>query len=141
MLPFAASDMNGPIRFFKPLTSNTGYGSIYQPNGEYPVEPTPSEEIAVASVRLDTLLRGLKIPAIDLFWLDAQGGELSILSSLGDMISGTKVVYTEYMDRAIYINQPLIGQLGNYLISKGLIPVWKKTECAGWWGDACFIRK
>jgi FkbM family methyltransferase len=141
MLPLAANSVDGPVKFFKPLTSNTGYGSLFQPNGEYPLEPTPSEETVVNAVRLDTLLRGLHIPAIDLFWLDAQGGELAILTGLGSLIEGTRVVWTEYMDRAIYVGQPLIGQLEGYLMSKGLSRVWSETQVAGWWGDACFVRK
>jgi FkbM family methyltransferase len=140
MLPLAVSPVDGVIKFFKPLTANTGYGSIYKPTGKYPQEPTPSEEIAVPSIRLDTLLRGLKLPSIDMFWLDAQAGELAILISLGDRIKDTKVVYTEYILGPIYEGQPSAQQLAQFLVTNGLEPVWNRLELADWWGDACFIR-
>lgn len=141
MLPLAVSNIDGPIKFFNPLTKNKGYGSIYQPTETYPVEPTPSEETSVNSIRLDTLCRGLNIPAIDMFWLDAQGSELAILQSLGSFIGGTRVVWTEYMLQEIYRGQPLVGNLSKFLTENGLIDVWSKVECSEWWGDACFVRK
>jgi len=140
MLPLAVSDVNGPIRFFNPMTKNKGYGSIYQPTGTYPVEPTPSEETAVCSIRLDTLCRGLHLPGIDLFWLDAQGGELVILQSAGSLLNETKVIWTEYMVQPIYINQPLVGDLSVFLASHNFQCVWNQEECSAWWGDACFMR-
>jgi FkbM family methyltransferase len=139
-LPLAACDQDGPITFFKPLTKNQGYGSIFQPTGDYPTEPTPSEPIGVNAIRLDTLLRGLHIPAIELFWLDAQGSELLILQGLGKFISGTRVVWTEYMLRSIYKNQPLVGDLNAFLVKNGLQCVHNEVVCSDWWGDACFMR-
>jgi hypothetical protein len=141
MLPFAASNVDGPIRFYNPKTKNNGYGSIYQPSGAYPFEPTPSEETCVNSVRLDTLCRGLHIPGIDMFWLDAQGGELTILQSLGSLFGETKVVWTEYMLQQIYINQPLVPDLDKFFRENGFQCVWNHEECSAWWGDACFMRK
>lgn len=141
MLPVAVSNINGPIKFFNPMTKNQGYGSIYQPTGDYPQEPTPSEETSVNSLRLETICRGLKIPGIDLFWLDAQGAELSILQSLGSLLSRTKVIWTEYMLRHVYANQPLIGDLLLFLDSQGFTAVHNEVVCSDWWGDACFVRK
>lgn len=141
MLPVAVSNIDGPIKFFDPLTENKGYGSVYQPTGTYPQEPTPSKETIVNSLRLETICRGLHIPGIDLFWLDAQGGELAILQSLGSLISETKVIWTEYMLKPIYINQPLAVDMAKFLASQGFVQVWDEVQCWDWWGDACFMRR
>jgi hypothetical protein len=76
-----------------------------------------------------------------MFWLDAQGSELSILQSLGTIIGGTKVVWTEYTMKEIYKGQPLVGDLTKFLEANGFVGVWSKVECSEWWGDACFLRK
>jgi FkbM family methyltransferase len=141
MLPFAATSINGAVKFHMSTTNNTGYGSVYKPTESYPFEPMPTQEVTVPSIRLDTLIAGLKLPGIDMFWLDAQGGEMEILGGLGDLIEKTRVVYTEFMLQPMYHNQPLLGHITNFLQSKGFTPVWAKEECSAWFGDAVFIRK
>jgi hypothetical protein len=100
----------------------------------------PTAETAVQSVRLETLLSCLKLPCIDLFWLDAQGGELSILMGLGSHIADTKIVYTEYMLKQMYGCQPLASDLSGFLHRHGLTYVWHQEALSEWSGDAIFFR-
>lgn len=100
LLPVAVGLVNGKVKFNQSLGNNKECGSLLKPNGKY-WEPMPMKEIEVDCIRLDC------VPLVpDVIWMDAQGTELDVLRSLGDILGRLKAFWAEVTYRAYYEGQP-----------------------------------
>lgn len=141
VLPVAVSEQNGLITFYKSITNNTGNGGLYRPSGLYEQhEHMEVQPIVVPSLRLDSVLAALKLCHADALWLDAQGSELSILRSLGKLLSQVRVIWTEYSIQPMYTGQPLVRELDNFLLANKFKPVVHHVELSDWWGNVCYVK-
>jgi len=146
LTPMAVSEVDGFVTFYQSMTDNAGYSSTFKPSGKYDiVEPMPVKQLVVPSIRVDTFLDRMNIASVDAMWLDAQGGELAILKSMGNHIGSVRAVWTEFCYDELYTGQPLFEDLKTFLESHGLKFIWKQdvyqdTNGKWWWGDAFFAR-
>lgn len=136
----ACSPIEGLAKFHQSTTGNHGIGSLYKPSGKYSLEALNTREIIVETIRLDTICAQHHINKIDLLWLDAQGGELGILQSMGELIKEVSIIYTEYEYQDIYTGQPLLADLHSFLYDNGFYKIWQKDEAEGWFGNAVYVN-
>ena len=129
------------ITFNQSNSNNNGIGSLFKPNGQFPLESMPTSEINVPYRRLDTVMEANKVPHLDLMWLDCQGGELELLKSMGDKLNDTKVIWTEFFIKPIYEGAPVLSDLDYYLINYNFNRVFTDEWCSGWFGDALYIKQ
>ena len=138
----AISDTEGMIDFYQSVHGNPGSSSIFKKSGQYDyIENMRQHKIQVPSTTLKTFLDNNHINQVDIIWADLQGAELKAFSGMGDYLNSVKVILTEVEYKAIYENQPLYGDLKEFLESKGFVEQHKTSTCDNFWGDAIFVNE
>ena len=105
------------------------------------------ETVEIRAASLDSL----SVPNVDFMKLDVQGGELSILRGGTEVLSNCAGVEVEVEFAPIYKDQPLFGEVCEYLTGCGLpfldfvsINRWGRQRFDGYgqavFGDALFMR-
>lgn len=109
--------------------------SDYHPHVEY------TGAIKLKTSRLDSLLERNNISPneIDFLNLDIQGVELKALKSLGIFLDSVKSIYTEINTGEVYKQNDQLGDLDEFLSTKGFNRVETKLTPYEW-GDALYIR-
>jgi FkbM family methyltransferase len=87
--------------------------------------------IEVAVRRLDECLRGYDLKPPILLKLDVQGSEASVLRGCGDFLSRCQVIYLEGSYVELYKEQPLIGEIVEYLRNWGFHQVGAYNQAFG----------
>ena len=137
----AISDIEGTIDFYKTVRGNPGSSSIFKKSGQYDyIENFGQHKIQVASTTLKTFLDKNNIDQVDIIWVDLQGAELKAFSGMKEYLDNVKVILTEVEYKEIYENQPLYGDLKDFLESKGFSEQHRTSECDNFWGDAIFVN-
>lgn len=145
----AVCDYDGQITFYpinqqKTQTSwtdgNPGASSLFKSNGQYTVEKYVQDEIQTNCHRLDTIMRNLVLPRVDIIWMDLQGAELLALKGLGDFIGNVQYIYTEVSHKAIYENQVMFAELNEFINQNGLYPKIQ-PKMTGWQEDVIYERR
>jgi FkbM family methyltransferase len=86
---FGLSDRDGTAEFFS-SSPTSGEASLYQRRESYFAEMvTTSQSIELR--RVDSVVRELGIPHIDLLKIDVEGGELDVLSGAKEMLAGHSI--------------------------------------------------
>ena len=145
----AVCDYDGQITFYpinqqKTQTSwadgNPGASSLFKSNGQYTIEKYVQDEIQTKCHRLDTIMRNLVLPRVDIIWMDLQGAELLALKGLGEFLNTVKYIFTEVSHKAIYENQVMFAELNEFITANGLYP---KTipKMIGWQEDIIYERR
>jgi len=143
----AVSDVNGTVDFFaidpeKTVTShadgNIGASSLFVANPDYPYEKYHQEKITVESITLEQWAESAGVQDIDIMWIDLQGAELKAFQGMGNLLSRTKVIYTEIEFKKIYLGQPLFREVDSYLSARGFCLL--KLYPSGWSGNALYVQ-
>jgi FkbM family methyltransferase len=80
------------------------------------------EEVPINVRRLDDLLAEKKLPVPDILKMDVQGGEMLVLSGLGDNLKQVKVIQTEtWFVRGYGPETPLFHELHEFLSARGFV--------------------
>jgi FkbM family methyltransferase len=81
-----------------------------------------SEKVPISVRRLDDLLAEKNLPIPDILKMDVQGGEMLVLSGLGDNLKQVKVIQTEaWFVRGYGPETPLFHELHEFLSASGFI--------------------
>ena len=98
--------------------------SLYQPNDKL-LEKYQNLEMAklkniseIDTVSLDSFCLENQIEQIDLIKIDIQGGELDVFKGGENILKDTLFIVSEAEFFPLYINQPLFGDIHNFLIKK-----------------------
>lgn len=98
--------------------------SLYQPNDKL-LEKYHNLEVAklkniseIDTVSLDNFCLVNQIEKIDLIKIDIQGGELDVFKGGENTLKDTLFIVSEVEFFPLYINQPLFGDIHNFLIKK-----------------------
>lgn len=139
-IPMAVAEHDGKIEF-NDVPTNGGAGSLFKPSGLYdPIEKMPFNTITVPCVRLDSYIEKNNVGWFDVMWLDAQGGELAIIKSLGKYLDKVKAIWTEFEHIPMYSGQPLLPELQAFLEGSGFKFVYRQECVSGVFGEGCFLR-
>lgn len=132
-----------PVLFH--VASNEGQSSSIYELGthaeEYPWVKYVAE-LPIATVRVDTLLRGRGIALDGDAWFlnaDLQGAELVALKGMGELLKRFQWVYAEVNERELYKGCPKAPEVDEYLARFGFVTVETKMTEAGW-GDRFYAR-
>lgn len=113
----AISNQDGEAVFN--VTTNDGMSSSLLEMGSHKnhfPEVSVSRAITVPTLRLESALSQFHIPPPDLIFLDVQGAEFMILSSIPrDLLTSVKVIYTEASMEEIYAGGKPLSELENLL--------------------------
>jgi len=99
---------------------------------------TYTKKIRVTTKRLDEL-----IPedfSGDFLNLDVQGAELEALKGLGSEIRKFKWIYSEINKEEVYKGCATVGEMDEYLLSKGYRRAVSRWILGAGWGDALYMR-
>lgn len=118
----ALGEKNEKRKFYN--TIDPMCSSLYQPNDKL-LEKYQNLEMAklkniseVHTVSLDNFCLYNVIEKIDLIKIDIQGGELDVFKGAEKILKDTLFIVSEAQLFPFYINQPLFGDIHNFLIKK-----------------------
>jgi FkbM family methyltransferase len=117
LMEFAVSDQEGEMDFYS-VGVNDGCSSLLEPI-DVPFGLKQWAKITVPVKRLDNVLEGLNISAVDVLWLDTQGTELQVLKGLGSYLNNVKCIHTEACPKAYYKGHILQNELESFLHEQG----------------------
>lgn len=123
----AVGESNQEIRFHEVDDTgsdhNVGASSKYKfipgLNGSFFNKYWNQREITVQQVTLDQWRKDNNIGAIDLLWVDAQGGELDVFKGAVETLKDVKAILTEVGLEAYYQGQSLKPQIDEFLQAHG----------------------
>jgi len=108
-------------------TENPMCSSLYQPNEKF-LERYQTLEVVklknitqIDTVSLDHFVLENKIEKIDLIKIDIQGGELDVFKGGKNTLKNTLFIISEVEFNTLYINQPLFGDVHNFLIKENFM--------------------
>jgi len=108
-------------------TENPMCSSLYQPNEKF-LERYQALEVVklknitqIDTVSLDHFVLENKIEKIDLIKIDIQGGELDVFKGGKNTLKNTLFIISEVEFNTLYINQPLFGDVHNFLIKENFM--------------------
>lgn len=121
--PFCMSDYEGTATLN--LTRRGQCSSLLEPNIELIKKLQPrnwdrfevTSQVEISVNRLDNILPLETV--IDKLTIDTQGTELNVLKGAGDLLKNTKVIQCEVEFVELYINQPMYGDILNYVSKFG----------------------
>lgn len=99
----ACTDKETTLKFFQATLENTGNSSMNQGNAK------DSTEISVRGVPLDKIVQDLGIKRVDLVKIDVEGGEMSVLGGM------TNIIATYHPKFAIELKDDLLKNMGSSL--------------------------
>lgn len=137
------SDVNGEAVTFN-VANNGGQSSSFLKFGTHAQEhPTVKfvQEMKMNTVRFDTLLEGFDLRRKDGWFLnvDLQGAELKAMRGMGDILKHCAHAYVEVNRAELYKGCPLVGDIDNFLLPFGFLPMETKWTGAGW-GDRFYTN-
>ena len=101
--------------------------SLYQPNEKF-LERYQALEVAklknitqIDTVSLDHFVLENQIEKIDLIKIDIQGAELDVFKGGKNTLKNTLFIISEVGFNTLYINQPLFGDVHNFLIKENFM--------------------
>lgn len=103
------------------VTASLGCTSTLTPNGRflegYSIAPAFAiqKQIEVECVRYDELFLAGVVPLPHIVKIDVQGNELDVLMGFGDLVGHCIGIQLEAHLRPLYYNQPLLGDIVDYL--------------------------
>ena len=101
--------------------------SLYQPNGKFLERYNALEEVKlknitqIDTVSLDYFCLENQIEKIDLIKIDIQGAELDVFKGGKNTLKNTLFIISEVEFNTLYINQPLFGDVHNFLIKENFM--------------------
>ena len=75
--------------------------------------------LKLESIRLDTFIKNNNISEIDFLKIDAQGADLQVVKSCGDMLNIIKKIQVEVCDIQIYKTGNMLEETVAYLVDRG----------------------
>ena len=114
----ALSAAKGTAEFY--VTTRENSSSLFRPakpQQEFGVHI--KNTIVVPTDRLDSQLKAERILRPSMLKIDVQGGELEVLKGLGELREVIDFVYLEVSFMELYENQPLFGELNEFLCMNG----------------------
>ena len=108
-------------------TENPACSSLYQPNEKFferyqHLEVMKLKNITqIDTVSLDYFCLENQIEKIDLIKIDIQGAELDVFKGGKDTLKNTLFIVSEVEFNTLYINQPLFGDVHNFLIKENFM--------------------
>jgi FkbM family methyltransferase len=139
---FGASDKEEELDFNVSSTVNIGNSSFLKITGDYNSHEnmTFHAPIKVKTKRLDSFLKELQIPKIDILWMDIQGFEGKAVEGLGDYIKNVKVMYSEVTYKEMYKDQILFDKFDYYMLKNGFYCVYRDYKHGDFWGDSVYLN-
>lgn len=100
------------------------------------------DSIELKTTRFDNLSKNMNFPIekFDFLVADLQGAELLALKGMGRLLNNFKYAYIEVNKDELYVGNPLVGDIDEYLSKFDFIRVEEKWTGSGW-GDAIFIKR
>jgi len=98
-----------------------------------------NEKILVKTISLDQFCRQQEVNLIDFIHMDVQGAELLVLKGAGKFLEKIKVIWLEVAKIALYKDQPLIGDVEQFMYDNGFYLA--KSEVDNNAGDQLYISK
>lgn len=122
--PIAIADSIGKRQFHVNISVDTSSllrSSIESIPLSYRSIQTAEKVINVECRTIDSICRSRSISKIDILKMDIQGGELAALHGASNMLTGAviELIYTEVWFLPFYENQPLFGDISNFLTKFG----------------------
>jgi len=160
-IPLALAKTVGEATLY--VTKNPMCCSLYPPNESFINRFAGLSDLVkldftveIETTTLDTFCEAEAIQEIDFLQLDIQGAEIQVMEGAGKILDRSILaVQVEVNFSEIYANQPLFGDVDNYLRNQGFTlfdlagarrprkdsPI-QSTSCAGQllWGDALYFR-
>lgn len=145
--PLALSDKEGSADFFVSSQNTTpnkpsASSSLLAPEKhleEYP-DIHFDRKITVPTTTIDLWAKKNNVDHIDFMWLDTQGSELMILKHATSLLKTVKYVLVEVEFIEAYKNQPLFGEIKEWMETQGFKLEAFHLACCAWSGDALFMR-
>ena len=142
--PYAISDFNGPALLH--VASNDGASSSLLPltrHKELFPEVKQAGTVTVQCRTLESIIQEYKLRPPDMLFLDVQGAEYTILSSLSTALtSKIKLIYSEASTEMLYAGAKLLDDLKHILKSNyffvGFAPLHSKYPMHG---NAMFVNR
>jgi FkbM family methyltransferase len=108
-------------------TENPMCSSLYQPNEKF-LEKYQALEVMklknitqIDTVSLDHFVLENQIEKIDLIKIDIQGAELDVFKGGKNTLKNTLFIISEVEFNTLYINQPLFGDVHNFLVKENFM--------------------
>ena len=143
VLSCLVSDVDDRQYDFK-ITNNSESSSLLELGTHKQKHPEVyvTETITLRSRTLASIIRDcdLDMCAFDFLNLDIQGAELLALRGLGEQIDNIDYIYTEVNTNHLYVDCALIGEIDEYLSTRGFLRVETEILVEYEWGDAFYIR-
>ena len=99
------------------------------------------EQIAMKTIRVDTLLKDIDVSTINFLNVDLQGAEHLAIEGMGDLIKNIDYALLEVNMKETYKGCMLIEELDYFMLQKGFERVETGEWVAETWTDALYIRK
>lgn len=80
------------------------------------------DELTVDCTRLDTWAEQHGVDRVDFIWADVQGAERDLIEGGQQLLSRTRLLYTEYSNKELYEGQATLRQL------KAMLPGWRVVK-------------
>ena len=116
MYPYAITDFDGEAEFF--ITNNYESSSLLKLKKHKEVYPHiyESEKVTVLCRKLNTVIREKELDTPDLLFIDVQGAEYKVISSLStDILDSIKILYTEASMVEFYKDAKNLCDIQGYL--------------------------
>ena len=131
---------NEEITFRPVINGNIGASSAFKADTSYPYEkPYQQIEIKVQAMRVDDWWKNTLLPKPELLCMDLQGAEMEALEGMGDVLDSVKYIITEGQCKRLYHDTPLIGDIEQFLTSKGFSMRASKMV-NDYFGDFFFVK-
>ncbi len=98
------------------------------------------EVIKVKTKTLDSFCEENSINKIDIIHIDVQGAELLVLGGASKILKSVRFIYLEVSEIEFYSNQPLKGQIEEFLSGYGFAKISEETNLEAS-GDQLYINK
>jgi len=137
----ALSDQPGTARFFE--LDMPGNGSLLEPDAEAwsTFNQWNKKEVSAFEVKVSTLDRESGGTAIDLLWMDVQGGEGKVLGGAAETLKRTKAIFLEVaLVRSPYKGASLFHEINRLLEAHGFLCAGLGLDAWNGTGNALFVK-
>jgi FkbM family methyltransferase len=138
VVPFAVSDVDGELSFYKVVNGNIGASSLYQVNHLRSFE-WKQVETKVRSIRIDSWLIENGIEKVDIVWADVQGAESSVFNGFGKFLPSVDAIATEVAIEKLYDRSTLKSDLDEILCEFKCIS--QRAESTNTEVDAVYVNE
>jgi FkbM family methyltransferase len=137
----AVSDRTGEISFFvqtrrgtKPVKRTVGSNSLMARLGD-----VETEEVTVASTRIDELIAAEKLEGSKTAWIDVEGAIGLVLAGLGPVLDQFTMVFAEVEEREFWADQWTWPKVQAFFAERGFHAVARDFEYEGQ-NNVLFVR-